>query len=283
MKALLLIGGMATRLYPLSKHLPKSLLPICDRELLHYQITQLALAGINEIILAAGHLVDRLMQFVDGYSGGLEFKAIQIGGPSGGVIPSSLADTNVDYESVTKTGAIMGSGGLIVMDETSCMIDITKFFLNFTQEESCGKCTFCRIGTLRMLEILQRITEGNGREGDIELLEEAAHNVKSASLCALGSTAANPVLSTIRYFRDEYEAHIKNKECPAGVCKELISYSIVDDNCTSCQLCVKACPVVAITSQGKKKPVILDKEKCIKCGSCFDVCKFNAVEVGRGK
>ena len=213
-----------------------------------------------------------------GTSTGLEFKAIQIGGPSGGVIPASLADTPVDYESVTKTGAIMGSGGLIVMDESSCMLDIAKFFLNFTQAESCGKCTFCRVGTLRMLEILQRITEGNGKEGDIELLEELAQNIKRASLCGLGQTAPNPVLTTIKYFRDEYEAHIYEKKCPAKKCQALITYEIIPEKCPGCGLCTKYCPSDAISGE-KKKPYVIDNEKCIRCGLCMNVCRLEAVSV----
>ena len=213
-----------------------------------------------------------------GTSTGLEFKAIQIGGPSGGVIPASLADTPVDYESVTSTGAIMGSGGLIVMDESSCMIDIAKFFLNFTQAESCGKCTFCRIGTLRMLEVLQRITEGNGKEGDIELLEELARNVKRASLCGLGQTAPNPVLTTIKYFRDEYEAHIYEKKCPAKKCHALITFEIIPEKCPGCGLCAKYCPTEAISGE-KKKPYVIDNEKCVRCGLCMKVCRLDAISV----
>ncbi len=213
-----------------------------------------------------------------GTSSGLEFKAIQIGGPSGGVIPASLADTPVDYESVTKTGAIMGSGGLIVMDESSCMIDIAKFFLNFTQDESCGKCTFCRIGTLRMEEILKRITEGNGCEEDIDTLEELAQNVKRASLCGLGQTAPNPVLTTIKYFRDEYEEHIIEKKCRAKKCPALITYEIIPERCPGCGLCAKYCPTGAISGE-KKQPFIIDQEKCIRCGLCRNVCRLDAVSV----
>lgn len=217
-----------------------------------------------------------------GTSSGLEFKAIQIGGPSGGIIPASLADTPVDYDSVTKTGAIMGSGGLIVMDEAACMIDIAKFFLDFTQNESCGKCTFCRIGTLRMFEILERISEGNGREGDVELLEGLAESVKRASLCGLGQTAPNPILTTIRYFRDEYEAHIVEKRCSAKKCRALIIYDIIPEKCPGCGLCTKYCPVEAISGE-RKKPYVIDKENCIHCGLCMSVCRLGAISIQSGK
>jgi len=213
-----------------------------------------------------------------GTSSGLEFKAIQIGGPSGGVIPASLADTQVDYESVTKTGAIMGSGGLIVMDEASCMVDITKFFLNFTQEESCGKCTFCRIGTLRMLETLKRIADGEGKEEDIELLEELAHTVKRASLCGLGQTAPNPVLTTIKYFRNEYEEHIRDHKCHAKKCQALIIYEVIPEKCPGCGVCVKYCPTEAISGE-RKKPFVIDQAKCIRCGLCMNVCRLDAISV----
>jgi len=216
-----------------------------------------------------------------GTSSGLEFKAIQIGGPSGGIIPASLADTPVDYESITQTGAIMGSGGLIVMDETVCVVDLAKFFLKFTQNESCGKCTFCRIGTLRMLEILERISNGESKEGDLELLEELAEGVKSASLCGLGQTALNPVLTTIRYFRDEYEAHIYEKRCPAKKCQALITYEIMPEKCPGCGLCAKYCPTGAITGE-RKRPYIIDEEKCIHCGLCMSVCRLGAVSVKSG-
>jgi len=217
-----------------------------------------------------------------GTSSGLEFKAIQIGGPSGGIIPASLADTPVDYESVTKTGAIMGSGGLIVMDETACVVDVTKFFLNFTQNESCGKCPFCRIGTLRMLEILERISNGEGKEGDLELLEELAESIKRASLCGLGQTAPNPVLTTIRYFRSEYEAHIYEKKCPAKKCQALITYEVIPEKCPGCGLCARYCPAEAITGE-RKKPYIIDKEKCIHCGLCMSVCRLGAISVQSGR
>ncbi|HRY34046.1 MAG TPA: NADH-quinone oxidoreductase subunit NuoF [Bacteroidales bacterium] len=207
-----------------------------------------------------------------------KFKAVQLGGPSGGCIPEYLADTLVDYDSVNATGAIMGSGGMVVMDETTCMIDVAKFFLDFTQKESCGKCTFCRIGTKRMLEILTRITEGNGKEGDIELLEELAYQIKDNSLCGLGQTAPNPVLTTIRYFRDEYEAHINHKKCPAKVCKTLLTYEVIPDMCTGCMVCAKNCPVNAI--DGERKQVhFIRQEDCIRCGDCFTRCKFEAIRV----
>ena len=207
-----------------------------------------------------------------------KFKAVQLGGPSGGCIPSHLSDTIVDYDSVNATGAIMGSGGMVVMDETTCMVDIARFFLDFTQKESCGKCTFCRIGTKRMLEILNRITEGEGREGDIELLEELSYQIKDSSLCGLGQTAPNPVLTTIKYFRDEYEAHIKDKKCPAYGCKKLLTYTVIEDKCTGCVVCAKNCPVNCITGE-RKQVHFINQETCIKCGVCFTKCKFDAIRL----
>ena len=214
-----------------------------------------------------------------GILGGRKFKAVQTGGPSGGCIPESLLDLLVDFDELTKVGSMMGSGGMIVMDEDTCMVDIAKYFIDFLEGESCGKCVPCREGLKRMSQILTDVTEGRGRDGDIELLEEISAVLIDGSLCALGGTAPNPVLSTIRYFRDEYEAHIKDKRCPAGVCKELVTYQIIEEKCPGCGLCVKACPVDAITFMGKKKPVTLDQEKCIKCGACYEVCKLGAIEV----
>lgn len=210
-----------------------------------------------------------------------EFKAVQLGGPSGGCVPKDLLNTPVDYDSLTKTGAIMGSGGMVVMDERTCMVDVAKFFLKFTQEESCGKCTFCRLGTKRMLEILERITEGKGEPQDIERLEKLAENIKHGSLCGLGQTAPNPVLTTLQYFRHEYEAHIFRKECPAKSCRELISYRVVPENCTGCTLCARVCPVNAIS--GEKKTVhYINAEICTRCGACYEACRFDAIEILTG-
>ena len=213
-----------------------------------------------------------------GIPGDKEFKAVQTGGPSGGCIPESLLDLPVDYDSLTESGSMMGSGGMIVMDEGTCMVDVARYFLAFNREESCGKCTACREGITRMHYILNEITHGRGREGDIEMLEELGQAMQDASLCALGRMAPNPVLTTIRYFRDEYQAHIKDKRCPAGVCTDLISYSIIEENCTGCMVCLRNCPAEAISGE-KQKVHVIDQEKCIRCGICREVCKFDAVSV----
>ncbi|HNW89539.1 MAG TPA: NADH-quinone oxidoreductase subunit NuoF [Bacteroidales bacterium] len=223
---------------------------------------------INDVIFKLG----------GGIPGNKKFKAVQLGGPSGGCIPEYLGHTIVDYDSVNATGAIMGSGGMVVMDETTCMVDIARFFLNFTQNESCGKCTFCRIGTKRMLEILTRITEGQGREGDIERLEELAYQIKDNSLCGLGQTAPNPVLTTLKYFRNEYEAHIRDKKCPAKACKQLLTYVIDKEKCTGCMVCAKKCPIGAIDGE-KKQAHFIREADCIKCGDCYSRCKFDAINL----
>jgi len=224
--------------------------------------------SINDIVFKVG----------GGTSSDLAFKAVQMGGPSGGCVPASLADTQVDYDSLSSIGAIMGSGGMLVMDESTCMVDLAKFFLNFTQDESCGKCVPCRVGTKRMLDILERITNGEGHEDDIGLLEDLAASIKRASLCGLGQTAPNPALTTIKYFRDEYEAHIKDKKCPAKKCQALITYEVSADVCTGCGLCTKYCPTGAIAGE-KKKPHVIEDTKCVRCGLCMNVCKFNSINV----
>ena len=215
-----------------------------------------------------------------GVGGGIKndkaFKAVQMGGPSGGCIPGELIDTLIDYKSLAATGAIMGSGGMVVMDEDTCMVDIARFFLDFTRKESCGKCTHCRIGTKRMLEILQRIVDGKGRRGDIELLSDLALQIKEGSMCALGQTAPNPVLTTLRYFKNEYIDHIEHKKCTAKQCRALITYSIDSTQCTGCTLCKRKCPVSAITGEVKKTHVI-DAALCTRCGICASVCKFKAI------
>nr|MBC8385624.1 4Fe-4S binding protein [Candidatus Cloacimonadota bacterium] len=212
-----------------------------------------------------------------GIPNGRKFKAVQTGGPSGGCLPESLLDSPVDFDTLTKAGSMMGSGGMIVMDDKTCMVDVAKYFISFLKDESCGKCTPCREGLVALYEILDRITKGEGKDGDIELMEEISESMSFASLCALGQTAANPVLSTIRFFKDEYEAHIKDQKCPAGVCKELITYS-VNDKCTGCTVCAKNCPVNAIAGKVKEKHLI-DPEICIKCGVCYEVCKFDSISV----
>ena len=214
-----------------------------------------------------------------GIPNGKKFKAAQTGGPSGGCIPASHIDTPIDYESLIELGAMMGSGGLIVMDEDTCMVDIAKFFLEFTVDESCGKCTPCRLGTRRMKDILEKITLGKGVMSDIDELETLARDIKASSLCALGQTAPNPVLSTLRYFRDEYEAHIRDKKCPAGSCKALLAYEIIEEKCKNCGLCLKNCPVSAITGNKKEKiPFVIDPTLCIKCGVCFEKCPVDAIK-----
>ncbi len=223
---------------------------------------------INDVIFKLG----------GGIQNDKKFKAVQLGGPSGGCIPEYLANTPIDYDSINATGAIMGSGGMVVMDETTCMVDMARFFLDFTQKESCGKCTFCRIGTKRMLEILTRITEGEGQEGDIELLEELAYQIKDSSLCGLGQTAPNPVLTTIKYFRHEYEAHIRDKKCPSKSCKKLITYTIDEEKCTGCTVCAKNCPVNAISGE-RKQVHFINQDVCIKCGVCYSKCKFEAINL----
>ena len=216
-----------------------------------------------------------------GVKDGKAFKAVQLGGPSGGCVPAALLDTPVDYESLAATGAIMGSGGMVVADETTCMVDLARYFLEFTQKESCGKCVPCRLGTKRMLEILERITAGEGEDGDIERLEKLALTIKKTSLCGLGQTAPNPVLTTIRYFRDEYVAHIDEHRCPACACDALIAFSIDPDLCTGCTLCAKKCPVGAISGD-KKQPHRIDQSLCVRCDSCRAACRFDAVKVVSG-
>lgn len=223
-----------------------------------------------------------LREIIFGIGGGIKedkpFKAVQMGGPSGGCIPHSLLDTKVDYDSITKTGAIMGSGGMVVMDESTCMVEMARFFLDFTRKESCGKCIYCRIGTMRMLEILTRICDGEGQDGDIELLEELGSNIKEGSLCGLGQTAPNPVLSTLKYFREEYEKHIYEKKCPAKQCRNLLAYTIIESKCIGCGLCLKNCPTGAIIGE-KKDTHFIEKSLCIQCGKCHEVCKFQAIDV----
>jgi Na+-translocating ferredoxin:NAD+ oxidoreductase RNF subunit RnfB len=213
-----------------------------------------------------------------GIAGDKAFKAVQTGGPSGGCIPEAYLDTPVDYESLGKLGSIMGSGGMIVMDERDCMVNVAKYFIDFTKDESCGKCTPCREGTLRLMEMLEAITDGKGQEGDIDKLIELSEMIIDSSLCGLGQTAPNPVLTTIKYFREEYEAHIWAKKCPAKVCKPLIVFKVDEDKCNGCTLCARKCPVAAVEGVKKEVHRIL-QEKCIKCGVCFDSCKFEAITV----
>ena len=211
-----------------------------------------------------------------GIPNGKKFKAVQTGGPSGGCIPAEYLDLPIDYDNLIKIGAMMGSGGMIVMDETTCMVDVARFFLDFTVDESCGKCTPCRIGTRRLLEMLDKITSGNGTLEDLDKMEELCNYIKANAMCALGQTAPNPVLSTLKYFRDEYEAHVVEKRCPAGVCKNLMHYEIQPDKCKGCTLCARKCPANAITGK-VKEPHVIDQSKCIKCGACMEGCKFSAI------
>ena len=241
-----------------------------------------ALGGkINNTGLVEIPMGTTLREIVEEIGGGIpngkKFKAAQTGGPSGGCIPASLMDTPIDYDSLIAIGSMMGSGGLIVMDEDNCMVDIAKFFLEFTVDESCGKCTPCRIGTKRLYEILDKITRGQGTMEDLDKLEELSLSIKAGSLCGLGQSAPNPVLSTLRYFRDEYVAHVKEKRCPAGVCKHLLSYSIDPEKCKGCSACARKCPVGAISGE-IRSPYTINTEKCIKCGACIETCKFGAIE-----
>jgi NADH-quinone oxidoreductase subunit F len=238
---------------------------------------KIARGGLVEVPIGMP-LKEVIFDIGGGTASGKPFKAVQMGGPSGGCIPASLTDTIIDYDELNATGAIMGSGGMIVMDEDNCMVDIARYFLNFIQSESCGKCTYCRIGTKRMLEILTRITEGKGEEGDIDKLLELAEQIKKNSLCGLGQTSPNPVLTTLRYFREEYEAHIRDKKCPAKQCKALIKFTIDPEKCVGCTMCAKNCPVKCI-SGSVKKPHEIDQALCTKCGTCKSVCKFGAISV----
>lgn len=232
-------------------------------------------SGLVEVPM--GMTINELIyQVCDGTKSGKKYKAVQMGGPSGGCIPARLGETRIDYQEITATGAIMGSGGMIVVDDSTCMVELARFFLQFTQNESCGKCVSCRVGTLRMLEILERIVAGKGKIEDLQRLEEMSEHIKQTSQCGLGQTAPNPVLTTMKYFRDEYEAHINNKKCPAHDCQALVNFIINSDKCTGCMACLKQCPVEAISGERKKVHKI-DQQKCIKCGKCITTCNFDAI------
>lgn len=231
--------------------------------------------GLIEVPMGIA-LQDIIYDIGGGIEGGKQLKAVQTGGPSGGCIPASMLDLNVDYESLAKVGSIVGSGGMIVLNEDDCMVNMAKYFIQFTQEESCGKCVPCRVGTKRLLEIMERITTGQGKESDLEILETLSASIKVTSLCGLGQTAPNPVLSTLKYFREEYEAHIRDKKCPAKVCKELITYFVIEEICKGCGACIRACPAGAVTGE-KKKPHTIDPAVCIRCGACFEACKFKSI------
>ena len=236
---------------------------------------KIANSGLVEIPMGTT-LREIIYDIGGGCPNGKAFKAVQTGGPSGGCLPASALDTPIDYDNLIAAGSMMGSGGMIVMDEDNCMVDIARFFLDFTVSESCGKCTPCRVGTRRMLEILDRICEGKGEDGDIERLESLAENISKSALCALGQTAPNPVLSTLKHFRHEYEAHIYEKRCPAGVCRKLLSYEIDASKCKGCTMCARVCPAGAISGK-VKEPHSIDKSKCLKCGACIEKCKFGAI------